>query len=128
MRRILAVLLLAGSLLACGGDDALSKEEFIAQGDYIDRAIEIASTTRDDFDELSPPDDGEDVHAALVEALDAGIAGLEEAKTAAEERMDLGVIGGFTEAGDAVDAASDEAREYGFEVCSSESPPTTAAP
>lgn len=151
MRRLLPVsLLLAGAVLACGGDDALSKEEFIAQGDavcedfeqqgsdleaptnieevpdYIDRAIAIATTTRENFGELSPPDDGEDVHAALVEALDRGIAGLEEAKAAAEDRMDQGVIDGLTEAGEAVEAANEQAREYGFEVCGGDSPSSTS--
>lgn len=154
MRRLLPLSVLVATTLACGGDDALSEDELIEQGDaicqefedrgseleaptsieevpaYIDEAIAIATSTRDDLDELAPPDDGEDVHAALVDALDRGIAGLEKAKAAAEDRMDQGVIDGLTEAGEAVEAAGEQAREYGFEVCGSESPasPTTTSP
>ena len=144
---------LAGAIVACGGSgDALSKEEFIAEGDaicrsfeeegralstpasveevpaYLDEAIALARSTREDFAELDPPDDGEDVRDGFTSALDAGIASLEEAKAAAEAGEQEGVVASLQEAGQAITQANARARQYGFEHCGREVTAESPAP
>ena len=147
-RTTLALLapVLAASLLACGGDDGLSKEEHIAQGDavcqrfedegseldppasleevpaYLDSTIGIAESAVADLRALDPPGEGADVHEALVGSLEAGVTALREAKAAAQAGQQDAIIDALTEAGDVVEAANAEAREYGFEVCGRERP------
>lgn len=168
MRRLLAapiaLLALTTFVTACGDDDendtgasssevvdgtddesALSKDEFIAQGDAIcsdlrdaageieapsgpedfgralHEAADLGKDARDDFAALQPPSDGEAVHQALLDALDANLEALEGAATAADDgdtvsAEDLAAQG--REAGNAADA---DAREYGFEECGKES-------
>src|SRR5687768_13071829 len=91
---VLALLSLATFLAACGDDEeTLSKEEFIEQGDaicagltestqavdapeteddladYLTELLGQAEEARDEFAALSPPEDGEEVHQELLDAL-----------------------------------------------------------
>ena len=154
-----AVLLLALAG-ACGGDsetsdpgatdgttgessdsEALTKEEFIEQGDTICLALSMASEELEPPDSpegmpryltelvgrsedalrelklLEPPADGEDVHESLIAALSRSIATLEGAITAYENGDQ--VTGGdlLVQATEEGDAASEELQSYGFQEC-----------
>ena len=159
-----AILLLALTG-ACGGDsatsdpvatddttgessdsEALTKEEFIEQGDTICLALSMASEEVEppdspegmplyltelvgqaeealrQFELLEPPADGQDVHESLIEALSASIATVEGAITAYENGDQ--VTGGdlLAQATDEGDAADEELQAYGFEQCGSVAP------
>ena len=88
-----ALLAVALALAACGGDDALSHEEYFRKMDEIDKAtdsrfeaevfgaedanaktggqafVNIASDVREQVDKLKPPDGAKDAHEELVAAL-----------------------------------------------------------
>lgn len=148
MIRTRACLVLTAALLstsACGGDDGLSKEEFISQGDaicsqlekdtdaipepteeaafapFITQVIDLVKGARTDFAALDAPEDGEQVKQQLLDSIDTSIATAEGAATAAEQ-------GDIVTAGDLLTQAAEEgavsdqaARDYGFKTCGSES-------
>ena len=154
-----AILLLALAG-ACGGDsdssdpvatddtseessesDALTKEEFIEQGDTICLALAMASDeveppdspegmplyltelvgqaeeAQRQFELLEPPADGQDVHQSLILALGTSIATVEGAITAYENGDQ--VTGGdlLNQAAEEGDAADEELQAYGFQQC-----------
>lgn len=143
---VVAVLALTLALSSCGDDDggALSKDEYIAQGDALcqqfmdetealgepstvqelitmmDAAIDLADETHAGFSDLEPPPDGESVHERLLSSLEESTDKMREARDHAAD----GDQAGFTAAVDeavAIGGASDEpAKDYGFEVCGSE--------
>ena len=128
---------------ADGGGEALSTEEFIEQGDAIckdfsDRAAELTAPEDEadqarylgeliaigedvlsDFQAIEPPSDGEEVHAALVGALEKGLDTLGGAQDAAESGDTVTAGDLMAQATAESDAADEEAKEYGFEVCGS---------
>lgn len=141
-----ASLLVAALAAGCGGgsDDALTKAELIAAGDricraiveesaaitppaspddvgrFLDEVVRIAEEARDDFADLDPPDDAEELHEAMVTALEDGIEGAEEAATAADEG-DMATATERLEAAQEAGASADaDAKAYGFLVCGSE--------
>ena len=147
--RILLGTALVVSMAACGSDsdasgEALTKEEFILQGDalcqkfledseaieeptdiegliaLLDDAIERGETTLDDFKALEPPADGEAVLASLVTALEDSLPKIREARDAATDR-DQAATGAAMDEAVAIGQSSDEpAKAYGFQVCGSE--------
>lgn len=133
-------------------EDRLTKEEFIEQGDTICLALSLAGEEVEppespegmplyltelvgqaeeayrQFELLEPPEDGEDVHRSLLEALSTSIATVEGAITAYENGDT--VTGGdlLAQATDEGDAADQELQAYGFQECGSESPVEEAEP
>lgn len=143
MRRLLLVALLGLVPLAgCGeDDDALSKEEHIAETDrlcrrfetesselpeprteaelqdLLDTAVRLTSQFRDDVADLSPPEEGEDVHEAFLDAIDDTIEKATEARDAAAEG-DIEAAGtAFGKAQEAASSVNDRLADYGFEDC-----------
>lgn len=126
--------------------DRLTKEEFIEQGDTICLALSLASQEVEppdspegmplylteivgqaeaayaQFELLEPPEDGEDVHQSLLDALGTSITTVEGAITAYENGD--GVTGGdlLTQAAEEGDAADEELQEYGFQECGTLTP------
>lgn len=146
MRRLLLVALLALVPLAgCGdGDGALSKEEHIARTDrlcrrfetetselpeprteaelqdLLDTAVRLTSQFRDDVADLSPPEEGEDVHEAFLEAIDDTIEKATEARDAAADG-DIEAAGtAFEKAQEAASSVNDQLADYGFTDCAEE--------
>lgn len=126
---------------ASGGGNALTKAEFIKQGDtvcagltestqaiaeptsedevsgYLTDTIALAKKARSDFAALSPPADGEDIHEALLDSIDGSISAAEEALEAAEDG-DLEKMGELLDkASDLGDEADEDADAYGFKEC-----------
>lgn len=171
MRKLLAATAATALLAlgACGGDDAdvdtsaedqsseaadssgdtLTKEEFIAEGDTLCAALEMASSQTEppkdetdyarflaelagqgeeasrQFAELNAPEDGEEVQAELVAALDNAVETLKGAAEAAQSGDTVtaeDLVRQASEEGKAADAA---AQEYGFEVCGAEDSETS---
>jgi hypothetical protein len=146
----LALLLAFVPLAACGGDDddgggggdALTKAEFIEQGDaiceaasddgedleepdaedaedlsrFLGDAIEVIDGARQEFEDLDPPADGEEVYELEVEALRDSVEVLEDAKAAADDDDVAEARRIVTEADPEADAR-EPLQEYGFEVC-----------
>lgn len=132
-------------LAACGDDDsgALSKAEFIEQGDavcggltkstgaiaeptsneevsaYLTDTIALAKEARADMAALTPPADGEDIHQALLDAIDGAIAAAEEAVAAADEGDFEKMTALLDDASTAGDEADADADAYGFKECGS---------
>lgn len=122
-------------------ENRLTKDEFIEQGDTICLALSMASqeveppespegmplyltelvgqaeAAYEQFELLEPPEDGEDVHQSLLEALSTSIATVEGAITAYENGDS--VTGGdlLTQATEEGDAADQELQAYGFQEC-----------
>ena len=146
MRKKLAILMallsLSTFLAACGDDEeTLSKEEFIEQGDaicaelssatgdvedpedeedlarYLKELLGHAETAREDFAELAPPEDGEEVHQELLDALDSTMSTVEGAIAAAEDGDTVTVEDLLSQAEEEGAAADAAAQEYGFEEC-----------
>jgi hypothetical protein len=128
---------------ACGGDDALSKSEFIAEADKLcqafndkfknanpqsmeqiialfDQAIAAAGDTQAEFEDLKPPEDGEAVHQALVSSLRDSTDKVREARDAAKAGNGEGLQNAMREAEELGSRADAEAKAYGFKVCGSE--------
>ena len=127
--------------------ETLTKEEFIEEGDTICGALSAAGETvqppdspegmpvyltelvgqaeeaHKQFGDLSPPEDGEEVHQAILDALSTSIATVKGAITAYENGD--GVTGGdlLVQATEEGNAADEEAQAYGFTECGSEDDP-----
>lgn len=124
--------------------ETLTKEEFIGQGDvlclalsqaqeqieppvdesdfarFIAEAVGQAEEASRQFGELVPPADGEDVHAAMLDALNTSIETAKGAIAAAQSGDTVTAGDLLTQAGEEGDAADEEAREYGFTECGKE--------
>jgi hypothetical protein len=134
------------ALVACGDDDGdrLLKPDYIKQADelcrrfveegtaladpttvaekatFVEAAIELADELYADFEALDEPEDAEDVHERLLLALEQSTAKMREAQATYENGDE---VAGDADVDDAIalgQAADDEAKAYGFEVCGSE--------
>lgn len=119
----------------------LTKEEFIEQGDAICGELGVATgnvetpadetdfarylteirgeaeAAREEWELLEPPDDGEEIHQAMLDQLSRAIEAVNGAITAAEagDTVTAGDLLQQADAeGDAIDA---EAQAYGFQEC-----------
>jgi hypothetical protein len=103
MRRLSLVLALSAALAACGGDDALSTEEYRSEAkticedattstrgikppartsnealaSYFRRLIAVTKRSSQRFGELAPPEDLEARHEAALKANEAGVKEVE---------------------------------------------------
>ena len=146
---LLALAACGGSSTSTTSDEAvsdvLSKADFISQGDaicaqlttdtdavappaddsdfgrYIGEVLALASQTGVDFAALSAPEDGVEVQAEMLAALDASIS-------SGEGAIDAAAAGDTVTAGDLLTQASTEgsagdaaAVSYGFTECGKES-------
>ena len=146
MRPVLAALIasvaLAG-LVGCSGEDsdALSKEEFISQGDaicaqldtdaeaieapedeaafgdYLSELAALAKGAREEFAALSPPEDGVEVQQALLDAIDTSVETIEGAAEAADGGDTVTAGDLATQAAEEGSAADEQVQEYGFQEC-----------
>ena len=134
-------------LVACGGgDDKLSKADFIESGDklcldfntkakdlatpppesapqlvtLLDKTLALADETRADLEALKAPEDGEAVKKALVESLRLSTNRVRDARDAADRGDGEGFESAMAEADQIGKRADEEAKAYGFEVCGSE--------
>lgn len=125
------------------GGDTLTKEEFIAEGDaicaglteageqveapeteddlarYLTELLDQAEAARDEFAALNPPEDGEEVHHELLDALETSMSTVEGAIAAAEDGDTVTVEDLLSQATEEGAAADEAAQEYGFEECGS---------
>ena len=124
--------------------DRLTKAEFIEQGDVICGELEAASSETEapedetdfgrflaelagngekasrQFSELSPPEDGEEVQAELMTALDKAVETLKGAAEVAQSGDTVSAEDLARQAGEEGRAANAAAQEYGFQVCGAE--------
>jgi len=135
-------------LAACGDDDdgggeALTKAEFLEQGDaicraaaedgedldapesntedlsrYLTEAQELLTDAAEDFEALQPPADGVEVQRLYLAALRDTVDVLDEAKAASEDG-DLQKALGIVQEADPQAEAREPLQAYGFEVCGS---------
>lgn len=133
---------LLASLAACGGgDERLSKREFITRGDaicarltkqtdeldeptkpadvvrYLEQALSLAERSRAEFARLDAPKDGDDVQKALLASLDDSLATAEDALEAADDGDFEKMASLLTDATAAGNEADADARDYGFKEC-----------
>lgn len=125
--------------------DTLTKEEFITEGDTLCAALEMASSQTEppadesdfgrflaelagqgeeaarQFAELNAPEDGEEVQAELVAALESAVESLKGAAEAAQAGDTVTAEDLLRQASEEGKAADTAAQEYGFEVCGAES-------
>lgn len=126
---------------SASGGGQLTKAEFIERGDAICSELSVstgsvetpsdetdfaryltevrghAEASRESWELLEPPTDGEDVHQAVLDQLTTAIESVDGAIAAAEsgDTVTAGdLLQQADEAGDAVDA---EAQAYGFQEC-----------
>ncbi len=143
--QVLALVLGLSALTACGGEDGLSKEEFIAQGDavceqldkdteavpaptgqdgieeYVDTLTGLVESAKSDFAALEAPSDGTDLQTDVVGALDTAIDILEGAAAAAASGdLDAAAESVPEGAAEESEAVSKKAAEYGFASCGAE--------
>lgn len=146
MRTLLAVVALTTLVVACGGDGGtaeLSSAAFVREGDAVCADLEEAADAIEEpadesdfarylrallaagadahaaFEDLDPPADGDEVHRALLGSLDAMLEGLDGAATAAEGGDTVTAEDLLSQAAADGEAADEQARAYGFEVCGS---------
>lgn len=121
--------------------EQLTKEEFLERGDAICGELEVALTliespesqedfaryltevrgpaeaARESWELLEPPDDGREVHEALLGSLTNGLESLNGAITAAESGDTVTAEDLLAEADRAGDQVDEQAQAYGFEEC-----------
>ncbi len=124
--------------------DTLTTEEFITEGDTLCAALEMASSQTEppkdetdfarflaelagqgeeasrQFAALKAPEDGEEVQAELVAALDAAVESLKGAAEAAQSGDTVSAEDLLRQASEEGGAADEAARDYGFQVCGAE--------
>ena len=130
-------------LAACGGDDRLSKAEFVRRADaicaryarrlervpppqtvadvpsYVERGIPVAEREIAELDKLRPPRQDDAEVARLLAELKTTVAELEHLGTAAAAR-DRDAVRSATRRVEAASArAAELARRYGFRDCGS---------
>jgi hypothetical protein len=139
----LAAALAIAGLSGCSDDesDALSKEEFISQGDaicaqldddaealeapedeaafggYLTELAELARGAREEFAALAPPEDGVEVQQDFLEAIDTSVATIEGAAEAADDGDTVTAGDLATQAAEEGSAADEQVQAYGFQEC-----------
>jgi plastocyanin len=130
---VLTLLAFVATLAACGGDEALSDEEYFQKMDEIDKEtdrrieeevfsaeeptvgesadpfVRVVRDTADQADELKPPDDVKDAHEELVASIRDFADKLEAAAEGADQDAPLFELFENTETG--VQAAEDRVNE-----------------
>ncbi|HUR49051.1 MAG TPA: hypothetical protein VMY88_05915 [Acidimicrobiales bacterium] len=121
--------------------EQLTRAEFLERGDAICGELEVAvslvespqsqedfahylteirgpvEAARESWELLVPPDDGQDVHQALLDSLTEGLEALNGAITAAESGDTVTAEDLLSEADRAGDEVDAQAQAYGFEEC-----------
>jgi len=121
--------------------EQLTKEEFLERGDAICGELDVAlglvesptdqtdfarylkevrgpaEAAREDLELLVPPDDGEDVHQALLDQFTSGLESLDGAITAAEAGDTVTAGDLLAEADRDGDAVDTQLQAYGFKEC-----------
>lgn len=149
VRRAGALGFLCLVLLSCtgdgDGDETMSKSDYVSQADeictefmeagialgspsspedlvdYFDEAILQAERAATDLSALNPPGEAEAVHDALLTSLTESTDKVREARAAAADG-DMDRVGAAMEDATQIGARADaDAKEFGFEVCGSES-------
>ena len=124
-----------------GAGEQLTKEEFLERGDAICGELDVAlglvefpkdqndfarylkevrgpaEAAREDLELLVPPDDGEDVHQALLDQFTSGLESLDGAITAAEAGDTVTAGDLLAEADRDGDEVDTQLQAYGFKEC-----------
>lgn len=139
------VALVAGALAlaasACGGEDALSKEEFQKQGNaicakydkqiedistptsveevpaYVNKALPIVERQIEDMKELNPPEEDQETFDALIAEAEKTVRAGRELGEAAEAKDDAAIEQTLNEGNTASDRADEHATELGLTDC-----------
>lgn len=140
-----AVALVAGALAlaasACGGEDALSKEEFQKQGNaicakydqqiedistptsveevpaYVNKALPIVERQIEDMKELSPPEEDQETFDSMIEEAEKTVQAGRELGEAAEAKDDAAIEQALNEGNTASDRADEHATTLGLTDC-----------
>jgi hypothetical protein len=136
---VVGILVLAAS--ACGGEDALSKEEFQEQGNaicekydkqiedistptsveevpgYVNKALPIVERQIEDMKELSPPEEDQETFDAMIEEAEKTVQAGRELGEAAEAKDDAAIEQALNEGNTASDRADEHATELGLTDC-----------
>lgn len=139
-----AVALAALVVVACGGEERLSKREFLRQADaicatyerrldtvprprtlrdvppFIERGLPLAKEELAKLEELRPPEGDEAEVERLLTQVKETIAELERLRDAAAARDRAAAQAAAARVEEASDRAAKLAREYGFAECGSE--------
>jgi hypothetical protein len=135
--------------MACGGDDgggALSKAEFIKQGDdicqklndqsdkvnpqgedlnalvtFLEKIIVLIEGAHSDFAALDAPDDAGEVKKTMLSSLQDGIDASRDAQDAAKKNDSEGVTAALKDIEAAGESIKTSTGKYGFKVCSESS-------
>lgn len=141
-RRLLLPLLAAVlALAACGGDDRLSRDEYIARADeicadieqrgealqepesvedvrrFIDQARPLLQEGIDDLRALEPPEDLQGPHDSMVDAAAGGLPALDRLAEAAEQEDEEAFNAAVEEITRADEESSRIAGEMGMKAC-----------
>jgi hypothetical protein len=150
MTRTIALLAATVAMAGCGGgggDDRLTREEFVSQADAIceeyeakldalgtpqnpdeladfaDRALPIAEDGRAELGELRPPEELEDTYDAWLAQGDRAIRIVEDLRDAAEDG-DVSEIQRIAREAETADAEANRlAEQLGFEQCGAAAAP-----
>jgi hypothetical protein len=140
-----AVAFVAGSLAlaasACGGEDALSKEEFQKQGNaicakydqqiedistptsveevpaYVNKALPIVERQIEDMKELNPPEEDQETFDAMIAEAEKTVQAGRELGEAAEAEDEAAIEQTLNEGNTASDRADEHATELGLTDC-----------
>lgn len=140
-----AVALVAGALAlgtsACGGEDALSEEEFQKQGNaicakydqqiedistptsveevpaYVNKALPIVERQIEDMKELSPPEEDQETFDSMIEEAEKTVQAGRELGEAAEAKDDAAIEQALNEGNTASDRADEHATTLGLTDC-----------
>ena len=136
-----AVAIVTAAGCSGAGSDALSKEEFISQGDavcaqldtdaealeaptdeddfgsYLTDLADLAKGAREELAALDAPEDGVEVRDALLEAIDTSVGSIEEAADAADDGATVGAGDLAAQAAEEGSAADEQLQDYGFQEC-----------
>jgi hypothetical protein len=140
-----AVALVTGALAlaasACGGEDALSEEEFQKQGNaiclkydqqiedistptsveevpaYVNKALPIVERQIEDMKELSPPEEDQETFDSMIEEAEKTVQAGRELGEAAEAKDDAAIEQALNEGNTASDRADEHATTLGLTDC-----------
>lgn len=142
--RVAAAALAALALAACGGDERLSKREYLRQADaicakyerrldalpeprtlrdvpsFVERGVPLAREELAELDELRPPEGDEAEVERLLAQVKNTIAGLERLGDAAAARDRAAAEAAAARVEETSERAAKLAQRYGLEECGSE--------